>query len=85
MIREHVKVQVREKRGVTMCRVAGTGPCARNAECCSNVCVNKICCLHDQTCKISEDTVTVSPASAESQTRVTIRMKMVFIYGDLFI
>ena len=68
-----------------MCRIAGTGPCARHAECCSNVCINKICCLHDQTCKMSEDTVTVSLSRADTQSRVIIRIKIVLICGDLFI
>lgn len=53
--------RAREKRGVTICRIAGTGPCAENSECCSKVCVNHVCCLHSETCKMKDECRTKVP------------------------
>ena len=43
----------REKRSVRACMIPGTGPCTVNGECCSDFCVNHVCCLHKNTCDMS--------------------------------
>ena len=43
----------REKRSVSTCMIPGTGPCTVNGECCSDFCVNHVCCLHKNTCNMS--------------------------------
>ena len=55
-----VYAQVRNKRGVTICRIAGTGPCTVDSDCCSNVCVNNVCCLHNETCKMTEVSIAIN-------------------------
>lgn len=48
-----VDAQVREKRGVVVCKISGTGPCSGDGECCSAFCVNRVCCLHKNTCNMT--------------------------------
>ena len=67
--------RAREKRGVTICRVAGTGPCTENSECCSKVCVNHVCCLHSETCKMKDECRTKVPEVSTDCTDVAIMRK----------
>ncbi len=70
-----IDAKVREKRGVTICRVAGTGPCTENSEGCSKVCVNHVCCLHSETCKMKDECRAKVPEVCIVSTAVAIMRK----------
>ena len=46
--------QWRGKKSILECMIPGTGPCTVNGDCCSDYCVNHVCCLHQNTCRMED-------------------------------